>query len=315
VRTETSEKAPVTGLLSNIQRHATEDGPGIRTTLFFKGCPMHCTWCHNPEAIRFAPELVWKERQCIGARDCLNACPRSALTLTRDGVGIDRTKCDVCGECVEACPSAALEVIGRRYTVDEALEQSLLDRVFYEKSGGGVTLSGGEPASQPVFSLSLMERLRQASIHTALDTCGGVGWQHLGPLVERADLVLYDLKTFEEEVHFRHTGVPNALVLENARRIASLEKPMWIRTPIIPGCSDDEQNISHIADFIVQHLPTGERYDLLAFNKTCEPKYARLSRTFALAEEPLVPAKKMERLAEIARARGVENVRWSGFTS
>lgn len=304
----------LTGTVFNIQRHSTEDGPGIRTTVFLKGCPMRCPWCHNPEGMEPQPQLVWYEVRCIGARECLAACPQQALALTPDGVLIDRRRCDVCGDCVEACPAAALEVIGKRRTVEEVAEIALRDRVFYETSGGGVTLSGGEPSLQDAFAAALMDSLRSEGVHLALDTCGGVSWRRLAPLIELSDLVLYDLKVMDEAKHRQYTGVPLDLVLGNAREIAAAGKAMWLRTPVIPGYTDDDENIRRLARFIGDELPTAERYDLLAFNNTCVNKYRRLGQLFPLAEEALLTDDKMERLAEAARAQGLSCVRWSGMT-
>ncbi|MBC7230996.1 MAG: glycyl-radical enzyme activating protein [Actinobacteria bacterium] len=310
-----SEGDDVTGVVFNLQRYSTEDGPGIRTTVFLKGCPMRCPWCHNPEGLAREPQLVWYEVRCIGARDCLEACPRGALTLTPEGMVIDRERCDACGRCEEACPAAALEVIGKVRTVREVAAEALRDRVFYEKSGGGVTLSGGEPALQFDFTLSLMRRLREEGVHLALDTCGGVSWERLGPLVEVADLVLFDLKVMDAEKHRAFTAVPLATVLENARAVARTGRPMWIRTPVIPGYTDGEENIRAIARFIRDELPAVERYDLLAFNNTCDAKYRRLDMVFPLAGEGLLTEERMERLAEAAAEEGVSVARWSGATA
>jgi len=298
-----------------VQRYSTEDGPGIRTTVFLKGCPMRCPWCHNPEGLERKPQLVWYDVRCIGARDCLAACPRGALTLTPEGMVIDRESCDACGLCEEACPAAALEVIGKERTVEEVAAEALRDRVFYQKSGGGVTLSGGEPALQAEFSAALMEALRGEGIHLALDTCGGVSWKKLEPLADLADLVLYDLKVMDGEAHLRYTGIPLELVLDNARRVAAKGKPMWVRTPVIPGYTDDEENIRRIARFIREELPTVERYDLLAFNNTCSEKYRRLDLIFPLAGHRLIAVGKMARLAGVAGEEGLSVARWSGATA
>ncbi len=302
------------GLIFNIQLHSTEDGPGIRTSLFMKGCPMHCPWCHNPEGIKPSPELIWYEMRCLGAKECLKVCPNEALNLTTEGLIIDRSLCDACGKCETVCPACALEVIGKQYTVDELAARALQDRVFYEKSGGGVTLSGGEASLQADFSVALMERLRKERIHLALDTCGGTKWPTLQRLVNLADLVLYDLKIMNTANHRKLTGISLNLVLENARRISKTGKPIWVRTPIIPGVNDSVENIRQTARFIRENLPTVERYDLLAFNNTCTSKYQRLGLNWNLENESLIPEETMEKLAGTARGEGLDFVLWSGLT-
>jgi len=259
------------------------------------------------------PHLVWYEVRCIGATECLKACAKSALQLTSDGMLIARDICDCCGDCVRACPAAALEVIGRRVTVNEVLEQVLRDRIFYEKSGGGVTLSGGEPAMQPEFSLALMQAASREGIHVVLDTSGGVTWTRLQPLIRMADLVLYDIKIIDEARHLEYTGISLQTVLNNAREIARLGKPMWVRTPVIPGYTDSEDNIRGIARFIRDNLPTAERYDLLAFNNTCSAKYRRLGCPWSLEGVDMLTADVMESLVEIARREGLNFTHWSGM--
>jgi pyruvate formate lyase activating enzyme len=258
-------------------------------------------------------ELMWYEVRCIGARDCLKACPKAALALTPDGMHINRETCDVCGTCVKACPAGALEVIGQRRTVKEVVAIALRDKVFYEKSGGGVTLSGGEPSMQPEFSMAVMQALSREKIHIALDTCGGINWSKLQPLVALSDLVLYDIKIMNAESHLKYTGIPLTMVLNNAREITKLGKPMWVRTPIIPGYTDTEENIREIAHSIKHNLPTVERYDLLAFNNFCAAKYRRLDRDWPLAEADLITETTMGKLAETAKSEGLGFVHWAGM--
>jgi pyruvate formate lyase activating enzyme len=276
---------------------------------------MRCPWCHNPESINSSPELVWYDVRCTGFKACIETCPTKALEPTREGMVIKRDYCNVCGDCVKACPASALEVLGKVMTVDEVVEEALRDKVFYEKSGGGVTLSGGEPSAQPAFSAAVMKGLRQQGVHLALDTCAGTSWKILRPLVKLADLILLDLKLMDESEHLRYTGIPLKTVLANAREIAKMEKPIWIRTPVIPGYTDAEDNIRRIARFIKFELPTVERYDLLSFNNVCAPKYQRLDRHWELEEEALVSEEKMERLTSTAKEEGVNVACWSGMTA
>ena len=305
----------IKGSIFNIQRDSTEDGPGIRTTVFLKGCPMRCPWCHNPEGIGKSPELVWYDVRCIGDGKCVKNCPRGALALTGEGVVIDRSRCDACGICVDVCPASALEVLGKEYTVDEVAGIVLRDKVFYEKSNGGMTLSGGEPAMQPLFSAALMKAVKQEGVHVALDTCCGTGWKVLQPLIALADLVLLDIKTMDERNHLELTDIPLKRVLDNVRRIAKTGKPIWVRTPVIPGYTDTSENIKSVARFIKQELPSASRYDILAFNKLCEPKYNRLGLSWEMAGIDMLTEDVMIKLAEAAKAEGIEFTHWSGLTA
>ncbi len=303
----------LTGTIFNIQRFSTEDGPGIRTTVFFKGCPLRCAWCHNPEGLSPRPELVWYDARCIGARDCLLACPERALELTPAGMRIDRTRCTACGACVEACPAAALEVIGRAWTPDALLAEVQKDAVFYETSGGGITFSGGEPMWQADFVLDLARLCRAAGLHVALDTCGAVPWSRYEVVLPVVNLVLYDLKLFDDARHRAATGADNAGILETARRIAAAGMPMWIRTPVIPAYTADAANIAALGAFIAAELPTVQRWDLLAYTNLGQPKYHRLGRPYALEGTPLLTRAEMEALHAVAVER-VPVAVWSGAT-
>lgn len=293
----------------NIQRFSTEDGPGIRTTVFLKGCPLRCAWCHNPEGLSPKPELVWYDVRCIGARDCLQACPEDALTLTPQGMRINREQCTACGACEKACPSAALEIIGRNWTPEDMIEELLKDQVFYETSGGGVTFSGGEPMIQVDFLRQVLPRCREAGVHVALDTCGAAAWESYERVLPWVDLVLYDLKIMDPKRHKAATGISNDIILENARRLAARGMPMWVRTPVIPGYTDDRENIVAIACFMSEALPTVQRWDLLAYTNLGRPKYHRLDREYLLEKVPLLTRQEMESTWRAA-AEVVSVARW-----
>ena len=303
----------LTALTFNIQQFSTEDGPGIRTTVFLKGCPLRCAWCHNPEGMSPHPDLMWYDLRCIGARECLRACPEHALALTPQGMQIDRTLCTVCGKCAEACPAAAFEVIGKARTADDLMAHLLKDRAFYETSGGGITFSGGEPMQQADFLCEVLPRCKDAGLHVALDTCGAVAWERYERVLPMVDLVLLDLKIMDPARHRTATGISNEIILENAQRIADAGKPMWIRTPVIPGFTDDAANINALAHFISQMLPTVERWDLLAYTNLGKPKYARLDLPYGLKDAALLTKDEMESLWQIASGI-VPAARWSGAT-
>jgi pyruvate formate lyase activating enzyme len=302
-------------IIFNVQRFSTEDGPGIRTTCFFKGCPLTCTWCHNPEGISPKPQLVWYEARCIGARDCIKACPKKALELTPGGLRISRDLCDACGACADACPAAALEIIGKPWTLDALFDEVRRDAAFYETSGGGVTLSGGEPLMQREFVCAFITKCREAGLHVALDTTAYAAEDVFAAAAGLADLVLLDLKHIDPEAHQQHTGVPLEPILRNARRLAEMGKPVWVRTPVIPGATDSNDNIAAIARFIAGNLPNCERYDLLPFSNLCTSKYERLGMEFKHRAEPLVTQDRMEELKRIAEEQGVKNVVIQGLTA
>ena len=305
----------LTGMTFNIQRFSTEDGPGIRTTVFMKGCPLRCKWCHNPEGIAPRPQLMWYDVRCIGARDCLSACPQSALDLTPRGMRIDRDACQVCGDCADACPAGALDLIGKTWTVDALVDEAARDSIFYEESGGGVTVSGGEPLMQPEFTTALLAALRSRGLHTALDTSAFAPRAVLEKALDHADMALVDMKLMDPAAHKQFTGVPLEPILDNLKYMAKRGLPLWIRTPVIPDHTDSEDNIAAIAQFIADELPNCQRYDLLAFSNLCISKYERLGMNFDFTSTPLLDPVRFENLKQIALSKGLKNVVASGMTA
>ncbi|MFX1566654.1 MAG: glycyl-radical enzyme activating protein, partial [Promethearchaeota archaeon] len=290
-----------TGRVLNIQRFSTEDGPGIRTTVFLMGCALKCQWCQNPETWTVTPQLVWYQDRCIGIQHCLSACPNNALSLTADGMKITRNLCDGCGACIPVCPTKALELLGSERTVEDVVAEVLRDKPFYEESSGGVTLSGGDPLFQHQFAHKLLLRFSKEGLHRALDTAGYASQEIFQKITKESDLVLLDLKQMNPDLHKKYTGVPLEPILANAKWLGEQEKPVWIRTPIIPGLTDSPNNIAAIAAFIRLHLPNVERWDLLGFNKLCKAKWHRLDRAFPCEDTQLVSEKQITALVETAK--------------
>jgi pyruvate formate lyase activating enzyme len=301
------------GTILRIQRMSTEDGPGIRSTVFFKGCPLACVWCHNPESISREPQVHWVKSRCIGCRSCIEACPKGALAFGDSGMTIDRFRCDSCSACVQACPSTAMEVYGEAFSAHDLVREVIKDKVYFQKSGGGVTLSGGEPTMQPGFTAELLSSFKQKGVYTALDTCGQCSWKTLEALLPHVDLVLYDLKEIDPENHKLFTGVTNKKILENIIMLGRFMKDrgmpgdLWIRTPLIPGCTATPENIKGIGAFIRKHLPSQvSRWDLCTFNNLCIHKYDGLGIDWPFKSSGLLDEEQANRLVALAGASGVE---------
>jgi pyruvate formate lyase activating enzyme len=275
--------APVIdGVVFDIKRFALDDGPGIRTTVFLKGCPLHCWWCHNPEGQSPAPELMYRKNLCSSCGECEKTCLQRALSFKEKQLRIDRSKCNLCEACVQACPSGALTIVGKRMNVDDVIEELAKDSAFYDQSKGGITISGGEPLMQLGFLESILAACKKKHIHTAVDTSGYSSLSALKRIRNKTDLFLYDLKIMDNEKHRRFVGASNKCILENFRMLAEAGSRLLVRFPMIPSINDDELNITRTADFITS---CGiNNLCLLPYHRSGIEKYRSLGRKYRLEQ-------------------------------
>jgi pyruvate formate lyase activating enzyme len=280
------------GRIFNIQRYSLQDGPGLRTTVFLKGCPLSCAWCHNPESQDLGKAFLKHEERCMACGSCLEAC------------GPGEVPEDCPEACVEACPTGARQLLGRDVEVAELLEELLRDRLFFDQSGGGVTLSGGEPLLQPTFVQAMLAALRQRGVHTALDTCGLGPREDLLEATALADLVLFDLKHMDEAQHRRWTGAGNGAILANLEALGQSHPQIWIRVPVIPGVNDDLENLEATARFVAG-IPGVRRLDLLPYHSTGAAKFGRLGKDYTLDDVAPPTPERMAGLADLFRAHGI----------
>lgn len=275
-------------LIGDIGRYSTHDGPGIRTTVFFKGCPLNCPWCHNPELISFQPEILFYAERCIFCWECIDACPKNAVGREISG-RIDRSKCNGCGKCAEACPSCALKLVGKPYDQNELIEMLLRDRRYYEASGGGVTLSGGEPTAQINFLLPLLEELKNLNIQTAIETCGFFKWsKQINEAFAQLNLIFYDLKIADNEEHRKLLGVSDQRIKTNLKKLIQMRREdVVVRIPIIPGFTATEANLGALADLMKKI--NVKRCELLPYN----PLGALKAERMGLAVNSALPETSM----------------------
>ncbi len=295
----------VTGIIFDIKKFSIHDGPGIRTTVFFKGCPLRCTWCHNPESQSLARERMFRASRCIRCGGCLATCSQGAISWNGSLPVTNDQKCTLCGDCVGTCFAEAREIVGPEMSVAQVMVEVERDVAFYDQSGGGVTFSGGEPLTQPDFLLALLQACQEQEIHTVLDTCGYATWEMLDRVRGYVDLFLYDLKVMDDARHRQFTGVSNERILGNLRALAERGHEIILRMPVIPEVNDDEESVRQIGQFVAS-LPHVRRVDLLPYHHTAADKYERLERAYALVDARPLSDERMADLADILRKTTIE---------
>ena len=271
-----------TATIFDIQKYSLHNGPGIRTTIFFKGCPLSCWWCHNPESQAAQKELMYYEDRCLFCGSCVESCPEEALSMTDKGLKVDESICTLCAGCIRECPAGALEIAGREATLKEVIAETTADRLFYEQSGGGITFSGGEPLKQFAFVKELAEYYQNNGIHTVLDTCGLIEEQKVLEIAPLIDLFFYDIKFIDSRKHQRFTGQSNEQILNNLSKIAAKNYNITVRIPVIPGINDREAEMKKIGEFLVE---LGiDSVHLLGYHRSGIHKYSRLDKQYRLPD-------------------------------
>jgi len=293
-----------TGLVFNVQKYSVQDGPGIRTTVFLKGCPLCCAWCHNPESQSAKPELTFNASRCLGCGECRTACSLAAALPLQGPLPAQVGGCTTCGQCVDACPTEARQLVGQRWSVADVMAEIVKDGIFYDESAGGVTFSGGEPLSQPAFLKELLAACRSRGLRTAVDTCGFACTHVLLEIARLADLILFDVKLMDDTKHRQYTGVSNVPILENLRALDQIHDNLWLRVPLIPGVNDDEANLDAVGRFAAS-LPGVRRVSVLPYHKFGAEKSRRLGNEILASGLEPPSAAQVERVVEKFRAFGL----------
>lgn len=296
----------VSGIIFDIKKYSIHDGPGIRTTVFFKGCPLRCWWCHNPESQSMQPQLMLRDKRCLRCGVCGGICEEGAIFDSIDGSvpDTDRLLCQVCGKCVEACFSGARELVGKRLTVEEILAEIERDRPFYDQSGGGVTLSGGEPLMQPAFLLALLTACRESELHTTLDTSGYASWRVMEKVLPWVNLFLYDLKFVNDNKHQEYTGVSNRNILQNLKRLSAAGVSIVVRIPLIPGINDNEAEL-HLFGKYLTNLPNMPQVEIMPYHDIAEAKYESLGITYQLPGLKPPTREKLTQVQQVLESYGL----------
>lgn len=311
-------------LITQIQRFSVNDGPGFRTNVFLKGCGLNCLWCHNPETQSFFNELYWKKRLCVQCGACFDACPNEAINppiapeeAKAEGskyYKIIKDRCDNCMKCVDSCVCGALEIVGKALSINDVLEEVEKDALFYKNSGGGMTLSGGEPTAHNDFANKLITSAKERDIHVCLDTSGFCQWESLELLANKSDIILYDLKHIESTVHEKITGMPNELILQNLSRIVDNGSKIWLRILVIPGFTDSIEYHRKVTDFLSTLSRPLDRIDILPYHNWCEDKYGWLGREWPMGETQAIDPADIDYLIDVYEKNGRKiTIGGSGF--
>ena len=294
------------GKVYDIQRFAIHDGPGIRTLVQMKGCPLECLWCSTPQTQRSSPDLLYIEVNCKKCLHCVEECPEKAIVFSdKEKIEIDRKLCNTCGQCVDACPNQALKLVGEQKTVDQLFQDIMKDSNFYRRSDGGVTIGGGEPTMQHEYVAALLKKCKEMYIHTAMETCGYVKWEQLEKILEHIDLLYFDIKHMDSRIHEEITGIPNEIILKNARK-ASEMRPIIIRIPLIPGLNDSEENLLNTGIFASELGENLLRIELLPYHKFGTGTYEQLGREYKLKDVEPPSEEYMNKLKKIIESCGVK---------
>jgi pyruvate formate lyase activating enzyme len=291
-------------IVLSVNRMTIHNGPGIRTLIVFKECPLRCLWCSTPESQKGQPEIAFYPSKCIRCDRCITVCPTQAIVLSNGTMRIDRSLCNNCGVCAGVCHSEALVLLGRQRTVRDLVEEVKKDEVFYRHSHGGVTISGGEPLLHPHFTLQMVRAFKKEGINTGVDTCGHVPWSNIEAVAPYVDFLLWDLKHLDAEKHKALTGVSNTLILDNIRLASDANIPLYIRVPVIPGYNDSEENIRATCEF-VRTLSSVVEVDLIPLHHLGQSRYESLDRRYALAHVPLPRESALESVKKLVESYGL----------